>query len=78
MTATTPKPNVETFQFKTIGHRTIMNTAHGIYADLRRWSKPREWTVSITCNGTVESSTTFRTKREAVAAYNALGAEAAS
>jgi hypothetical protein len=56
--------------FRTVGHRTIMNTDHAMYAEVRRFG-PKQWVVSLVCNGVAESSRSYTTKRDAMAAYDA-------
>ena len=51
-----------------VGHRTIMNTNHPIWAELRRFG-PKQWVVALVCNGVAETSQTYTTKRDATAAY---------
>jgi hypothetical protein len=53
-----------------IGHRTIMNTDHPIWAELRRFG-PKQWVVALVCNGVAETSRTYTTRRDAMAAFEA-------
>lgn len=59
---------------KSLGTRTIMNSNFGRIATVRReqWSGHVEWTVAIVCNGISDYSQTFRTRREALADYEAI------
>jgi hypothetical protein len=57
---------------KTIGHRTVMNTNHGIYAEVRHAGRNR-WIVSTVCNGITDWYRPFTTRRDALAAYDELG-----
>lgn len=59
---------------KSIGTRTIMNTDFGRIAFVERHAfggKPY-WTVAVVCNGISDYSETFKTKRAAMEAYEAL------
>lgn len=52
----------------TTGHRTIAGTEWPVQ-NIAYQDGPREYTVAFgVCNGTADSSTVYRTKREALAA----------
>ena len=58
---------------KVVGHRTTMNTDHPIWVEVRRFG-PKQWVVSLVCNGIAESTRTYSTRRDALAAFDAYGA----
>lgn len=59
---------------KSLGTREILNTHHGVTAYVERFESVRgvEWTVAVACNGIADFSETFKTKRAALEAYEAL------
>lgn len=59
---------------KSLGTREILNTNHGITAYVERSQSVRgtEWTVAVVCNGIADYSETFKTRRAAMEAYEAL------
>ncbi len=59
---------------KSLGTRTVMNTDFGRIASVDRFPSARgtEWVVSVVCNGIADYSETFKTKRAALEAYEAL------
>jgi hypothetical protein len=49
-----------------IGTKRILGTDHSIEVTVRRQG-PREWLLSVVCNGVATEARTFRTKKEALA-----------
>lgn len=63
---------------KTLGTRTILNTNFGRTASVERhqYSNRPYWTVQVVCNGIADYREQFSTRREAMNAYDTLGAQA--
>jgi hypothetical protein len=52
---------------KVIGSRTILNTEFPVIRKIEKYR--RAWIILEICNGTGEEIGSFRTKREAIAAF---------
>lgn len=60
---------------KSLGTRTVLNTEFGRIAYVERcaFGGAPYWNVAVVCNGIADYSETFKTRRDAIEAYEALG-----